>query len=202
VAERAVEDSTGADGPSDRFLTVPNVLSLLRLAGVPLFLWLLLGPEADLAAIVVLIASGITDWLDGKLARWLNQSSRLGALLDPAIDRLYIIAALIAFGVRAIVPWWVIALLVGRDLLVLGCLPVLRRLGYGPFEVTYIGKAATFCLLYAFPLLLLAQGDSTAADFARPAAYAVTTWGVALYVWSAVLYFVQLGLAVRAAPDG
>ena len=218
MAERAVADSTGPGDPGgssgggaggsggsaaqDRVLTVPNALSVLRLAGVPLFLWLLLGPQADLAALLVLVASGLTDWLDGKLARWLDQSSRFGAMLDPAVDRLYILATLFAFGVREIVPWWVIAVLVGRDVLVAACLPVLRHYGYGPFEVHYLGKAATFCLLYAFPLLLLAQGDSTAAEIARPVAYAFTIWGCALYVWSAVLYFIQLGLAVRRAPDG
>ena len=207
MAERTV-DSTGAGGPAgeptprDRVFTVPNALSVLRLAGVPLFLWLMLGPQADLAALVVLVASGLTDWLDGKLARWLNQSSRLGAMLDPAVDRLYILATLLAFGVRDIVSWWLIAALVGRDLIVVGCLPVLRRHGYGPFEVHYIGKAATLCLLYAFPLLLLAQGGSTVAQIARPVAYAFTVWGVALYLWSAVLYLVQLGMAVRRPAHG
>lgn len=182
----------------DRVLTVPNALSVLRLAGVPLFLWLLLGPEQDGWAIVVLAVSGFTDWLDGKLARWLDQSSRLGALLDPAADRLYVLATLLAFGIRDIVPWWVIAVLVGRDLLLAACLPVWRRMGYDVPEVHYLGKAATFNLLYAFPILLLAQGDSTAAEIARPIAYGFMVWGGALYVWSAVLYLVQLGTAVRA----
>ena len=79
-------------------LTVPNVLSVLRLAGVPLFLWLLLGPRADVWAIVVLALGGISDWADGKLARLLDQYSRLGELLDPAADRLYILAALFGLG--------------------------------------------------------------------------------------------------------
>jgi cardiolipin synthase len=204
VAERTVENSAGAGELAtrpDRVLTLPNVLSVLRLAGVPLFLWLLLGPRADLAAFAVLVASGITDWLDGKLARWLGQSSRFGAMLDPAVDRLYIFATLIAFGLREIVPWWVIIVLVGRDVLIAACLPVLRRRGYGPLEVHYLGKAATLCLLYAFPLLLLAQGDSTAAQIARPVAYAFTIWGGALYLWSAVLYVIQVAAAVRAPPD-
>lgn len=191
-----------ADDLPDRVLTVPNALSVLRLAGVPLFLWLLLGPEADLLALVVLVASGLTDWLDGKLARWLRQSSRLGAMLDPTVDRLYILAALFAFGVRDILPWWVIGVLVGRDLLLAACLPLLRRLGYGPFEVLYLGKAATFCLLYAFPLLLLAQGSSTVAELASPVAYAITVWGAGLYLWTALLYLLQVGLAVRAGPAG
>lgn len=200
MAERTVANPAGAlTAPPDRMLTLPNVLSVLRLAGVPLFLWLLLGPHADLAAFAVLAASGVTDWLDGKIARWLGQSSRLGAMLDPAVDRLYIFATLMAFGLRGIVPWWVIIVLVGRDVLIAACLPVLRRYGYGPLDVHYLGKAATFCLLYAFPLLLLAQGDSTVAQLARPFAYAFTIWGGALYVWSAVLYVIQVAAAVRAA---
>ena len=96
--------------PTGRVLTVPNLLSLLRLAGVPLFLWLLLGPHADGWALVVLMVGGVTDWLDGKLARLLDQFSALGALLDPAADRLYILAALVALAVRDVVPWWAVLL--------------------------------------------------------------------------------------------
>jgi cardiolipin synthase len=186
----------GAERP-DRLLTVPNLLSVIRLAGVPLFLWLLLWPRADGWALVVLTASGITDWLDGKLARWLNQTSRLGSLLDPAADRLYTLATVVAFVIRGIVPWWVAAVLVGRDLLVAGCLAVLRRAGFAPPEVTYIGKAATFALLYAFPILLLAQGASTAATVARPVGYAFTIWGSLLFVWSGLLYVIQTRSALR-----
>jgi cardiolipin synthase len=184
-------------GNEDRLLTVPNALSVVRLAGVPLFLWLLLGPKADGWALVVLVASGVTDWLDGKLARWLNQMSRFGALLDPAADRLYTLATVVAFVIRDIVPWWVAAILVGRDILVFGCLWALRRAGFGPPEVTYMGKAATFALMYAFPFLLLAQGSSTAATIARPIAYAFAIWGSILFVWSGLLYVVQARSALR-----
>lgn len=193
-----VEPDGAPDPGSERLVTVPNVLSVLRLAGVPLFLWLLLGPHLDLLALVVLVASAITDWLDGKLARWLNQASRLGALLDPAADRLYIAATVVAFVLRGIVPWWLAALLVGKDIVVGLCLPVLRRAGFRPPEVHYVGKAATFALLYAFPLLLLAQGDSLAARIAWPIGYAFTVWGSALYVWSGVLYVAQTVFAVRS----
>jgi cardiolipin synthase len=178
---------------------VPNVLSLLRLAGVPLFLWLLLSRHHDLLAVFVLALSGLTDWLDGKLARLLNQSSRLGALLDPAVDRLYTLSTLLAFGVREILPWWVVAVLIGRDLVLSLTLPVLRHHGYGPLPVHYLGKAATLCLLYAFPLLLLAndvQGWLQAV--AEAFAVAFTGWGVALYLWSAALYVLQVRLTVRA----
>jgi len=183
-----------------RVVTVPNALSVLRLAGVPLFLWLLLGPHADVAALVVLALSGLSDWADGVLARKLHQESRLGALLDPAVDRLYILATLIGLTLRHIIPWWLAAVIVGRDVLLALSLPILRRHGYGPPPVHYLGKAATFCLLYAFPLLLLAAHHGTLADIARPIAWAFTIWGTALYLWAGALYLVQVGQLTRRAP--
>jgi cardiolipin synthase len=180
-------------------LNVPNILSLLRLAGVPVFLWLLLGPEEDGWALALLVFSALTDWLDGKLARWLNQMSQLGQLLDPAADRLYIVATLAAFLVRGIVPWWVVAPLVLRELIVGICILVLRRDGFAPPEVTYIGKGATFVLMYAFPFLLLTQGGSTVAAVARPIAYAFMIWGCVLYLWSGALYVLQTIWAIRGA---
>jgi cardiolipin synthase len=179
------------DSLSDRVLTLPNVLSVVRLLGVPFFLWLLLGPHADGWAIVVLAVSGATDWADGKLARALGQSSRLGALLDPAADRLYIVATLVAFVLRDVVPLWVVAVLLGRELVLGATLLALRRSGWPPLQVHYLGKAATFLLLYAFPLLLLADGDNPVAATAQPIAYALTVWGGVLYVLAGVLYVVQ-----------
>jgi cardiolipin synthase len=186
--------------PADRLLTIPNLLSVLRLAGVPLFLYLLLGPRADGWALLVLVFAGLSDWLDGKLARWLNQMSNLGALLDPAADRLYVFCTLLAFVIRDIIPLWIALVLVGREVVVGICLLILRGRGWGPFEVTYLGKAATFNLLYAFPLLLLAQGDSTWSQIAQPFAYAFTAWGGALYLWSALLYVYQFFQALRVTP--
>ncbi|UOZ04555.1 MULTISPECIES: CDP-alcohol phosphatidyltransferase family protein [unclassified Amycolatopsis] len=180
---------------------VPNMLSLLRLAGVPVFLWLLLGPKEDGWALAVLMFGALTDWLDGKLARWLNQMSRLGSLLDPAADRLYILATLVAFLLREIIPWWVVVPLLVREAVLGVCVLTLRRRGFAPPEVTYIGKGATFVLMYAFPFLLLTQGGSDIAAIARPIGYAFTIWGGVLYVWSGVLYVVQARTALRGAGD-
>ena len=167
----------------DRIWTLPNALSVLRLLGVPLFLWLLLGPHADGWAILVLALSGVSDWADGKLARLLDQSSRLGALLDPAADRLYIVATLVALALREVVPLWLVAVLVGRELVLGLLLLVLRHYGYPPPQVHYLGKAATFLLLYAFPCLLLADAaSSSVAAVVRPIAWALTIWGTALYL--------------------
>jgi cardiolipin synthase len=186
----------------DRVWTLPNALSVLRLLGVPLFLWLLLGPEADHWAVVVLMVSGITDWADGKLARWLDQSSRLGALLDPAADRLYIVSTLIALALREIVPPWIVVLLVGREVVLALALLVLRRYGYPPLQVHYLGKAATLLLLYAFPGLMLADGEGWLATLLEPFAWALTIWGTALYVLAGVFYLIQVAGIVRAERAG
>ncbi len=185
--------------PSDRILTVPNLLSMLRLAGVPLFLWLLLGPQDDIWALVVLAVSAITDWADGKLARLLDQYSRLGELLDPPADRLYILAALVGFVIRGFIPWWVAALIIGRDVLLAATLPLLHRYGYAALPVHYLGKAATFCLLYGLPMLLLAQGDYLVAQIALPISYAFIAWGLVLYLWAGGIYAGQIVWITRHA---
>jgi cardiolipin synthase len=177
---------------TDRIWTIPNGLSVLRLFGVPLFLWLALGPKADGWAVVVLMVAGFTDYLDGRIARRFNLTSRLGELLDPAADRLYILATLVALTVRGILPIWLAAVLVGRDLLLAPTIPVLSRHGYGPLSVHFLGKAATLNLLYAFPLLLLSVDDNWFGHLVRPLAWAFTGWGAALYLWAAWLYLVQV----------
>ncbi len=185
-----------ATGNPDRVLTLPNVLSLLRLAGVPLFLWLVLGPENDGLALAVLMFAGFTDYADGWLARKLNQTSRLGQLLDPAADRLYILATLIGLTARDIVPLWLTLALVVRDVMLVACVPTLRRLGYGPaLPVHYLGKAATFNLLYAFPFLLLGDGSgemTTVQTLANVFGWAFAIWGSGLYWWAGVLYVLQV----------
>ena len=187
----------------DRIWTVPNVLSMARLAGVPVFVWLVLGPKADAWAVGLLIAASATDWLDGKIARAWHQESRLGQVLDPAADRLYIGAMLIALALRAIIPWWLVAVLVARELVLGVALLRLRAHGYGPLQVSFVGKAATLCLLYAFPLLLLGAYSGTAAEVAKVAGWAFGLWGTALYWWAAGLYLVQVRrLTSGSAPTG
>ena len=180
----------------DRVLTIPNGISALRLAGVPLFLWLVLGPRsatADYWAVGVLMAAGISDWLDGKIARALNQASRLGQLLDPAADRLYIAATIVALGVRDVIPWWLVAVLALRELAVGAALAGLRRrAGFGTLQVSFVGKAATLCLLYAFPLLFLGDHPGWGGTLARILGWAFATWGTVLYWWAAMLYLIQV----------
>lgn len=181
-----------------RVLTVPNLISLVRLLGVPVFLYLLLVVRADVAATVVLAVGGTSDWVDGYVARRLGQVSRLGALLDPLADRLYILATLVAFTARQVVPWQFTAALLGREVLLAGVLLVLRRRGYGPPAVHYLGKTATFVLLAAFPLLLLALAVPALAWWAGVVGWALAWWALGLYWAAGVLYVVQAVTLVRA----
>ena len=188
----------------DRVLTIPNAISAARIAGVPVFLWLVLGPRTAVAddwAVGVLIAAGLSDWLDGKIARALNQGSRLGQVLDPAADRLYIAATIVALAVRGIIPWWLVGVLALRELTVGAALAVLRRrVGFGTLQVSLIGKAATLCLLYAFPLLFLGDHPGSPATVARVFGWAFAVWGTALYWWAAALYLTQVrSLVSRSA---
>ena len=148
----------------ERVLTIPNLISLARLAGVPVFLWLVLGPRTqagDWWALGLLAVAGLSDWLDGKIARAMNQQSRIGEVLDPAADRLYIVSTVVALAIRAIIGWWLVAALAARELVLGVVLLLLRRRGYGPLRVSFVGKAATLALLYAFPLLFLGSHDTS-----------------------------------------
>jgi cardiolipin synthase len=182
---------------SARVLTVPNLFTFLRLAGVPLFLWLVLGAHADGWAVVVLAVGGSSDWVDGFLARRLNQTSRLGELLDPLADRLYIVATVIALTIREVIPLWFTLALLARELLLGACLLVLRRYGYGPPPVHYVGKAATFILLFALPTLLLLKVSPGTEWWTYPAGWSLAWWGLVLYWIAALIYVVQVVGVVR-----
>jgi cardiolipin synthase len=184
---------------TDRVFTVPNALSVLRLLTIPVFVWLAMGPRADGAAALVMALGGITDFLDGFLARRWNQISRVGQLLDPIADRLSTLAVLIVFLARGVVPWWFVVLLVGRDVVLAVKLAGLRRRGITGLPVNFVGKAATFNLLLSFPLLL--WGVSAVAGpamVARVLGWALAIWGAGLYLYSAGLY-VRQSRQVRAA---
>lgn len=196
----AAEDGTRPDGVSDRVLTLPNALSALRLLLVPVFFWLIL-QRRDGLAIIVLMISGFSDYLDGTLARRWQQVSRLGQLLDPAADRLYIAATVLGLAWRDVVPWWLVVVLMARDVVLIPTIPVLARLGYGPLPVHLLGKAATFSLLYAFPLLLLAEASQGAAVVARPLGWAFAWWGLILYWWVGALYVRQVVALQRTAAS-
>lgn len=185
---------------SDRVLTIPNALSFARILGVPVFLWLLLVPEADLWALALLVLAGITDWLDGAIARATGQTSRLGSLLDPLADRLYIAATLLGLAVRSIIPWWLVGLLVLRELMLVALIPLLRRRGLVSLPVTVTGKAATFCLMWGFPFLLLGSVSGPIGVAAMACGWAFALWGTGLYWWAGIGYVVTTLRLPPASP--
>ncbi|WP_375431891.1 CDP-alcohol phosphatidyltransferase family protein [uncultured Friedmanniella sp.] len=186
---------------TDKVWTVPNILSFGRLAGVPLMVWLILVPHSDFLAVVVLAAAGFTDWLDGFLARRWHQTSRVGQMLDPIADRLYILAVVVCLALRAVIPWWLVAVLVARDVLIFLLVPLLRTRGYSSLPVHFLGKAATFNLLYAFPLILLGAPDGMDLAATRVLGWAFALWGTGLYWWAGLLYLVQTLQLMRTVPQ-
>ena len=197
TAQGDQELTSATSSASDRVLTLPNVLSSLRLVGVPIFLWAIL-TRHDALALVTLMVSGLSDYLDGKIARRFGLVSRVGQLLDPLADRLYIATTLFGLAWRGVIPWWLVAVLVGREVLLAVVLWWIRRYGQIGLPVHFVGKAATFNLLYAFPLLLLGQGGSSFAHWALPIGWAFAWWGVVLYWVAGVMYVVQARQVARA----
>lgn len=172
-------------------LTIPNLLTALRALGAPIFIWAGLSGSNDWLAFAIVAIGGVTDYLDGKIARALNQTSRFGELADPAIDRLYIVAVLFVLAKREMIPLWMVVLIVARDLILGLQLAVAYRRGIEPMPVTYLGKAATFNLLYAFPFLLLTAQDGAVGNFSAVFGWAFAIWGVGLYLFTGISYFVR-----------
>jgi cardiolipin synthase len=183
-------DAEAENEVSSRILTIPNILSLIRLALVPVFLVLVI-MGYDRLALLTLIVCSVTDYLDGVLARRLNQVTRLGQLLDPAADRLFIFATVVGLAVRGIVPWWFVALVVGRDVALLALGIVMANFGFGPLPVHHLGKLATFCLFYALPMLMIGQAFPAVAWATNPIGWAFAIWGAFLYWWAGAIYLVE-----------
>jgi len=157
--------------------------------GIPFFLYLVLVEQEMGWAVLTLVVAGVTDYLDGKVARALKQESRLGELMDPAVDRLYIATVLIAMYVTQALPFIVLLTIVARDFALGVLLIVMKSRGIPPFKVTYLGKAATFNLLYALPLLLLTDSSSGwVADASFIFGWGFALWGIALYLWTGLSY--------------
>jgi cardiolipin synthase len=181
---------------SSRIFTIPNVLSFIRLLLVPVFLGLIVAGQ-DGFALLVLVVSSATDYLDGVLARGLNQVSRLGQLLDPAADRLFIFAALIGLAIRDVIPWWLFVIIVGRDVMLLVLGIVLANHGYGPLPVHHLGKIATFSLFYALPILMIGQAFPATVWLVAPIGWAFALWGAFLYWWAGIIYLLETVRVIR-----
>jgi cardiolipin synthase len=181
---------------STRVVTIPNVLSVVRLVFIPLFLWLL-GTAQYGWALVVIVVSSLTDFVDGYIARRFDQVSRIGQLLDPAVDRLFIFSTLIGLAWQNFLPWWLVIVIVLRDV-ALGVLGVvLANHGYGPLPVHHLGKVATFSLLFALPTLVLSAAFPVLAPVSDPLGWALALWGAFLYWWAGAIYLHETIRLVR-----
>jgi cardiolipin synthase len=181
---------------SSRIVTIPNILSLLRLLLIPVFLVLLVLGQFGWALLLIAV-SAITDFVDGYVARHFNQVSRLGQLLDPAVDRLFILSTLLGLGWVGVLPWWFVGVIVARDVLLLVLGVVLANHRFGPLPVHHLGKMGTFAILFAMPVLLLAAAFPDIAPAALPLGWAAAIWGAFLYWWAGVAYILQAARMIR-----
>jgi cardiolipin synthase len=198
-------DDAVTSGFARQVLTLPNLITLARLACLPLFLWLLFGKEDRAAAAALLAVLGITDWVDGYLARHLGQVSELGKILDPVADRLLFIVGAGGILIDGSVPTWFAVIVLVRETLVGGATLVLAALGARRIDVTWFGKAGTFGLMIAFPLFLASHSDLSWADTAGVLAWIAGIPGLALSLYAAVLYVPIARHALRegrAVPSG
>ncbi|MEX0659285.1 MAG: CDP-alcohol phosphatidyltransferase family protein [Egibacteraceae bacterium] len=171
----------------DRVLTAANVITGLRLLGLPLFVWLVLGAQALGLAFLTLAAVGATDWVDGYVARRFDQVTRLGKILDPLVDRALLATAGVTLAVAGIIPWWLVALVVGRDLALLAAAAIIFH-GIPPIPVTRTGKAATAALLVALPAFLVGAMDWAGARLVVQGAWGMAAVGVLAYYVAGVQY--------------
>jgi cardiolipin synthase len=183
----------------DRILTVPNVITLVRLLCIPLFLWLLFGAHRQTAAAILLAVLGATDWVDGYVARHAGQVSTLGKVLDPTADRLLVGAAVISIMVYGAVPLWFGIATIVREVLVSVMVLLLAALGAARIDVLWVGKAGTFGLMFAYPTFLLADGNAAWQSPFKVIAWVTGIVGLALAWYAAGSY---IGPARRALRDG
>jgi cardiolipin synthase len=185
---------------SSKIFTVPNILSFLRLLMVPVFLVLIVVGH-DLIALVVLVVATATDFFDGLIARRFGSISRLGQLLDPAADRLFIFTALIGLAVREILPWWLLIVVIARDVMLVIVGVTLANVGYGPLPVHHLGKTATFCLFWGLPIIVLGHAIPVVQVATDPIGWAFTLWGAFFYWWAGIVYLRQAISLLRKSRE-
>jgi cardiolipin synthase (CMP-forming) len=182
----------------DRVLTVPNAISMVRLLGLPVFVWLMVGPGAYGKAFAVLVLVASTDWVDGYVARRFDQVSRLGRVLDPLIDRAMLATAGVTLVVVGFLPWPLLAAIVVRDVVLLAGAAIVFR-GVPDIPVSRTGKFATACLLVGLPGFLVGNMDWGGARPLLLAAWAVTLVGIVGYWVAGAQYARAVSRARRDA---
>jgi cardiolipin synthase (CMP-forming) len=192
-------EAPGLDVLESRILTVPNLITVVRLACLPIFVWLLLHENNRAAASVLLGAIGATDWVDGYIARRFDQTSTVGKVLDPVADRLLFFTALVAILIDGCAPAWVCWAVLVREIVISIATLVLAALGARRIDVTRAGKTGTFLLMFAFPGFVAGASTFWWAPIASGLAWLFVIPGLVFSYWAAVLY-VPIGR--RALADG
>jgi len=187
------------DAGLDRIVTVPNAITLVRLACIPLFLWLLFGLGRQTEAAVLLAVLGATDWVDGFVARRFHQVSTFGKVLDPVADRVLVVTAVIAIIVYGAVPLWFGVATLAREVVVSGAVLLLAMLGATRIDVLWVGKAGTFALMFAYPAFLLGDGSAVWQGPVRVIAWVTGIIGLTL-AWIAACSYVPV--ARKALAEG
>jgi cardiolipin synthase (CMP-forming) len=191
---------TAPDIAHDRGVwTIPNAISLARLAGIPVFLWLLLGEDRPLAAGILFAVLGATDWVDGYIARHFDQGSEIGKILDPVSDRIMLIAGAVGLILSGDVPVWVGVLVLAREALLSVVTLVLAAAGARRIDVQWVGKAGTLALMFALPLFVLVAElePSAARDVIEVITWIFTIGGLILSYYAAALYIPLARVALR-----
>jgi cardiolipin synthase len=183
----------------DRIWTVPNVVTMVRLACIPLYVWLLFGADRQTRAAALLAALGATDWIDGYVARRFHQVSTLGKVLDPVADRILVVTAVVTIMVQGAVPVWFGVVTLLREVVVSGAVMLLASLGAARIDVLWVGKAGTFALMTAYPLFLVSHGPATWQTVLHVVAWIIGLVGLAL-AWVAAASYIAP--ARKALADG
>lgn len=173
---------------TDRLLTVPNGLTVIRLCCIPVFLWLLFGREDRAMAAWLLGALGATDWVDGYIARRFGQVSELGKVLDPTADRLLLIVGIGSIIIDGSAPIWFAVLVLVREVVFGGALVILTLVGMKRFDVRWVGKAGTFANMFAFPLFLMGEARVRLSTLCHWLGWLCAIPGLALSYWAAITY--------------
>ena len=192
-------EAPGLDLLESRILTVPNLITVVRLACLPIFVWLLLSEQNRAAASVLLGALGATDWVDGYIARRFNQTSTLGKILDPVADRLLFFTALVAILIDGSAPGWVCWAVLLREVVISAATLVLAALGARRIDVTRAGKTGTFLLMFAFPAFVAGASTFWWAPISADLAWLFVVPGLVFSYWAAAMY-VPIGR--RALKEG
>jgi cardiolipin synthase len=197
VSTAAASAKGARPSAEQRIVTVPNLISIARLACVPLFLWLLLARDQEIAAALLLGVLGATDWVDGWIARHFDQGSDLGKVLDPTADRILLLCAGVALLIDGILPLWVGVVVLARELVISVAVLVLAAAGARRMDVQWAGKAGTLALMFALPGFLLADAVSELRVPILVVTWVFTIGGLALSYYAAITYVPQARAALR-----